>query len=72
VVDGIKLTLIPPYYCVKLCEQNDGSVLMASLYMQQEHVEYDQDDVLSEEVEERKLLKLINCMDNNSVLTCLN
>ncbi len=64
VVEGTKLALIPPYYSVKLHGENSDNVLMASLYMQQEYAGDDQDDMLSEELEECKRYFRIDCLYN--------
>lgn len=54
VVEGIRLTLIPPYYSLNVAEQEGTSVVMASMYQQHEHAEDEQDDMLSEEHEDCK------------------
>lgn len=52
VVEGIKLALIPPYYSLNIGEQGSlSSILMAAMYVQLDHAEDDQDDMLSEESE---------------------
>lgn len=63
VVDGIKLTLIPPYYVPKTTEHGGTTVLMASLYVPQEQAAEDQeDDMLSEEQEDCKyLIRIVYC-----------
>jgi hypothetical protein len=67
VVEGIRLTLIPPYYSPKLEEQDaTATILMASMYLQQETAEDEQDDMLSEETEDCK------CSLNCSSLTPTN
>jgi hypothetical protein len=51
IIEGVKLTVIPPYYSIALPGQ-DSPVLMASLYAQAEQTEDDEDDMLSDEPDE--------------------